>query len=63
MNYMGGRKWAPQDLISSMDKAGIDYALVITLESTGPNSLPMTEEEKELVFWENAQEIFNFEIM
>lgn len=35
---MGGKAWTKDDLLSSMDEAGIDYALVITLESTGVDS-------------------------
>lgn len=29
---MGGKTWTPQDLIASMDAAGIDYSILITLE-------------------------------
>lgn len=41
---MGGKSWTPQDLIASMDEAGIDYSILITLEEQ-PENKQLTLEE------------------
>ena len=41
---MGGKTWTPQDLLSSMDEAGIDYSILITLEEQSGNKRFTVEE-------------------
>ncbi|OGE15214.1 hypothetical protein A3F00_04790 [Candidatus Daviesbacteria bacterium RIFCSPHIGHO2_12_FULL_37_11] len=41
---MGGKIWTPRDLLASMDEAGIDYSILITLEEQ-PENRQLTVEE------------------